>query len=133
MSDEKKEVVELALDDGGFGFRVRWRYEPHWADVEVWEVIGLIEGKPDRPKYLRKGATSGDDDVQSIDEAEYYLSGHIKWDACSHLEIGETHFCGADSYQRHAELMEYLYRRSRVLMGQEDEWRTAPLNRPEQP
>lgn len=125
MSDEKKEIIELALDDGGFGFRVRWRYESHWADVEVWEVTGLIEGNPQRPTYLRKGATSGMDSVLSIDEAEHYLSGYIKWDACSHLEIGETHYCGVHSFQNHAKLMEYLYRRSRVLMGQEDEWRDA--------
>lgn len=122
MADERKELDELAVGEGGFGFRVRWRYESHRADVEVWEVTGLIEGDPNRPTYLRKGATEGMDTVQTIDEAEYYLHGHIKWDACSHLEISETHYCDVPSYVSHCRLMEYLYRRSRVLMGREDEW-----------
>lgn len=122
MTDPRTELVELAVDDGGFGFTVRWRYEPHWSDVEVWEISGLVEGDPKRPRYLRKGATNGMDNVDKIDEAEYYLHGHIKWDACSHLEINETHFCDVPSYRNHVALMEYLYRRSRVLMGRDDEW-----------
>ena len=52
-------------------------------------------------------------------ELELYLSCYIKWDSCSHLWFGEKddegiqsgylHLCGADSFIKHTDLLNYLY------------------------
>lgn len=48
--------------------------------------------------YQRAGATNSMDLVESINEAELFLSGSVKWDGCSNLRFDEQdhvmlHFC----------------------------------------
>lgn len=128
MSIEKTELVEDMLDD--FGFRVRWRYSEYWADVEVFEYIGqeYPDGKPGAKFFNRKDWKSSPDPVYSIDEAEPYLTGFIKWDGCSELDIGCPHWCGPRDYRKHFEILEALYRRAQSLMasGNFDPWDEPP-------
>jgi hypothetical protein len=44
---------------------------------------------------------------------EQYLKGHIKWDGCSHVWVGDNdgylHLCGKHYWERHAEVMLKLF------------------------
>lgn len=67
----------------------------------------------------------------SIYETEDYLECTIKWDSCSHFDFGDKgyiHICGYDSYKKHIQLMEWLYKKAFELMEREpydesDKWR----------
>lgn len=130
MNEESREKVELTEDIlGDFGFRVRWRYEPYWCDVEVWHVVmRTMDGVPE---FQRKGSAWGPNGVPDIADAERYLQGHIKWDGCSEFSFGpdeehgnDFHWCGPHDYKQHFALLEALYKRSRELMthGREYGW-----------
>jgi hypothetical protein len=123
-TSENTELVEDALVNAEFGFRVHWKYSSHWADVEVYEYIGEEVSNPPRKFFNRKNWVSSPDPVYSIDEAEPYLTGYIKWDGCSELNIGCPHWCGPYQYKKHFALLEWLYKRSRELLeaGKEYGW-----------
>lgn len=119
MTESKTELIEDMLANTGFGFRVRWSYLPHWADVEAFEYIGndVNEDGTDGPKFFnRKDSSYSPDAVYVMEEAEPYLTGYIKWDGCSELNIGCPHWCGPDDYRKHFRLLEALYRRAQELM-----------------
>lgn len=119
MTDNNRtEVVEDIL--GEFGFTLRWRVLPHWADVVAFDKAGVECGEPPRALYLRKGAKNGEDNVYTLDEAEPYLEGHVKWDGCTELNMGQPHWCGRDGYRKHCDLLQYIYVRSQQLMDKSD-------------
>jgi len=116
MTDKLQQLTEDCLVDvaGGFGFRVVFSYLEHWTDLKVYKITsrdtdGLLS-------FDRKNARSLPDPVESIDEAEVYLEGYIKWDGCSELDQGRPHWCGPFDYKQHIALLEHLYRRSQELM-----------------
>lgn len=111
--EEEKTLTEDVL--GEFGFRVVWRYRPHWADVRVYDITSrTVDGEP---LFDRDGRTSLPDPVDSIEEAEVYLDGFVKWDGCSELDQGNPHWCGAVGFGQHILLLEYIYKRAFQLMG----------------
>jgi len=124
---QKTELIEdMLVTEHDFGFRVRWRYSEYWADVEAFEYIGC-EVNPDGSngaKFFNRKDHFGPEPVPSIDEAEPYLAGFIKWDGCSEFDFGHPHWCGPDDYRKHFRLLETLYRRAQELMthGNHDPW-----------
>jgi hypothetical protein len=116
MSEEAAKIAVEHFD----GFSVRFKYLPHWADVEVFEHIGINQPI----LYNKKDAVSLPDPVESIDEAEPYLTGYIKWDGCSEFEFGRPHWCGPRSYLLHFRILETIYKRAQELMpsGNDDPW-----------
>jgi hypothetical protein len=121
----KTELVEDVLAAfGDFGFCVRWRYSSHWADVEVFKYIGKEMSDPPRLFFNRKDWVAGPDPVYSMDEAEVYLEGYIKWDGCCELDMGCPHWCGPEDFKQHFRLLEWIYKRSRELLeaGREYGW-----------
>ena len=112
MSEEKIELIEDVLGD--FGFRVRWQYLPHWADVEVFEIVGRDDSG--KMYFERKGAMQSMDQVETIDEAQPYLEGFIKWDGCAELNQGNPHWCGVRSFKKHADLLQYIWNKSGELL-----------------
>lgn len=125
---EQKELFEDILGD--FGFRIRWRYQSHWADVDVWQIAGRdIEGVP---LFERNGATDGMGMVQEIEAAEMYLTGFIKWDGCAELDQGNHHWCGIHDFKKHADLLQWLWIRSGQLLEGRDvmvypDWKDASI------
>jgi hypothetical protein len=116
MTDKPQQLTEDCLVEftGGFGFRAVFSYYEHWTDLKVYEITSrTIDGMP---SFDRAGATSWPDPVDSIDDAEIYLKGYIKWDGCSELDQGCPHWCGPRDYKKHIALLEHLYRRSQELM-----------------
>jgi hypothetical protein len=66
------------------------------------------------PCYQRRGAMSSPDFVDSIHEAEVFLSGSIKWDGCANVRFDEQdevmlHFCGQDETDKIGLLFAKLY------------------------
>lgn len=109
--DDKKKLVEDCL--GEFGFRVKWRYSEYWVDVTAYDVSSILEDGTDEgiPLYGSTGA-------ETIEEAKPYLKGYVKWDGCSELDqIGTPHWCGWDGYQKHIDLLTYIYNQAFELMG----------------
>lgn len=127
MSD-KTVLIEDVLGD--FGFRVKWTYESHWADVEVYEIVarseGDVRGVFDVPHFNRAGYMSSDDQVEEIHGAEKYINGFIKWDGCAELDQGNPHWCGVECFKKHCALLEYLWKRSGELLSGREMMDFAP-------
>lgn len=121
MADEKRTTIEDVLGD--FGFRVRWSVSDVWADLAVYDITGR-DGDTNLPLFNRRGYTSSPDPVESIDDAEPYLEGIVKWDGCTELNQGQPHWCGPEGYKKHIALLRYIYRRAFELMGRvpEESW-----------
>jgi hypothetical protein len=120
VSEETKGTPKrLTIEDvlGDFGFRVRWLAQDHWVDFEVFEVIGLGDKGP---MFYMDGGNGSSDTVETIDSAEHYTKGFVKWDGCSHVEQVESHLCGKSAWVRHRQLLEYLWTRAFQLMGTEE-------------
>ena len=111
------------------GFYVMAEAQEHWVDLTVYEfsicrspddpewdgVSAITPGKPPLGfVFLKKDADSGTDSVETVEEAQVYLSGSIKWDGCSNLHFGEQkrcslHFCGKQEAMNVGVLMGRLY------------------------
>lgn len=107
MSDERRLVEERIF--GEFGFVLRWSVLDHWADVEVFEIVGYELDGDDKEEMLS-------DDV--------YLVGYVKWDGCTELDMGCPHWCGPSNYIKHCNLLKHIYLKAFELMGREpeEEW-----------
>lgn len=117
---------DVLADVATFGFRVRWQAEHHIAGFEVFEICG--RDSDGSAMFWRAGEDSFvGNPATSINEAQSYMSGTIKWDACAHLTFGALgdegyiHLCGLSGFQAHAALMRYLYTRAYELMGRQPE------------
>lgn len=121
MSDSTTLVEQF--DD----FTIRWKYQSHWAGIEVFEMLGMED---DGTRiYNKKDYVTSPDPVGSIDEAEPYLTGSIKWDGCSDIDFGYHHWCGPTYFLKHFALLERLYKRAQQLMtsgGYEAPWPAVP-------
>ena len=130
MSDAPQEKIEDfdPLSDG-FGFTVRWRWRnDSWMDFETFEVAGIEGDEGGTKLYDRKDWQKSGDEVASIDDAQVYCSGYIKWDGCAEIDFGSHHFCGARCFKKHIALMKWLYVRTYELLGRDplDPWKEQP-------
>jgi len=97
----------------------------HWEDLEftvvatpheyhvdyvLYEIAGYTE-PGNKPLWPKKGADPGPDFVESLDDAEPYLHGHVKWDGCSNWSFDEQdrgvmlHGCSRDDLLHLGEVM----------------------------
>lgn len=115
IKPENTEPALLVEDVGGeFGFRISWKIKPHWADFTVYEITSR---EADKPMFNRKDWQSLPDPVETIEEAEPYLTGFVKWDGCCEFHDVNTHFCGPDGLIKHFALLKFLYVRAGDLSG----------------
>lgn len=91
------------------GFVILWDYDRHWADFRVYDVISADE--QGNLLYPQKEWQISADMVASPLEAEVYISGNIKWDGCSDLDITPAHWCGVEEWIDHCELLKFLWTR----------------------
>lgn len=115
---EKIKLIEDILSENGF--TLRWEILPHWVDVVAFEKVGIELGEPPKTVYPRKDGTSSEHLTLSLEDAEPYLSGFVKWDGCTELDQGSTHWCGLSGYKNHCDLLQYIYTRSQQLMSKTD-------------
>lgn len=98
---------------GDMGFLVTIDTTDHSANILVEEIIGR------------------DVETNEILNKEKYLEGSIKFDSCSHFWFGDEdkylHLCGAEDFERHILLMQFVYKKAFELMGRSplagQEWR----------
>jgi hypothetical protein len=116
----EKKTLDLCDPDGFPQFRATVEeLASHWVEFSVREIVGYEEGDKAKPLFDHPDSGPG----------EIYLSATIKWDGCSHVNFGEEgylHLCGAESWQRHCRLMEWLYKSAIELLpqlGDESPWR----------
>ena len=80
--------------------------------------------------FLVEEITARDVENNEVLEKEKYIEGSIKWDSCSHFWFGDEdkylHLCGVEDFQKHVQLMEFLYKKAFELMGRKpldgEEW-----------
>jgi hypothetical protein len=81
------------------------------VDFKIYEVIGWAEGATlgvyDVPEFY---TTENDRLTESIQEAELYLHGEVKWDGCSNWHFDEQdrvmlHGCARQDVLRFGEVM----------------------------
>lgn len=61
----------------------------------IYDIEGF-DGETDAPLFHRKGATSGPDMVDTVEDSEPFISGSVKWDGCSNWNMqdgGHFHEC----------------------------------------
>jgi hypothetical protein len=118
-TEAKRETIEQFGDEDN-GFVIRWRVLDHWADFAVFQKIGHVvhqDGTKGPHEFAKKDWRAlPEDSTESIDEAEEYMSGFIKWDGCAELEL-DQHWCGPEAWQTHIALLEHLWHTAFELMG----------------
>lgn len=89
--------------------------EPFEYHVEytIYDMEGYDE-QTQKPVWHRAGAASSPNSVDTIEEAEPYLHGSVKWDGCSNWHFDEQdrvmlHGCGKEDIQRFGDVMAYCW------------------------
>lgn len=89
---------------------------PHDYHVEysIYDIEGFGEGEArgvyDRPLWHQAGAAIYPSTVDTLEEAEPYLHGSVKWDGCSnwHFDMQDRvmlHGCSRENVQRFGDVM----------------------------
>jgi len=78
---ETKHFMEL-------GFTVVAEPNEYHVDYTVYDHDG-VNVEDNSPRFHRRGATSSPDMVESINDAEIFLHGYVKWDGCSNWYFDE--------------------------------------------
>jgi hypothetical protein len=90
-------------------FAVRIKPGDYSVDYEIFEIVGTtLNGEI---LFERDGATSRPDAVESIDEAQLYAHGSVKWDGCSNWYFDITddcmlHACGRETLLNLGKILE---------------------------
>ncbi len=119
MNSEKITLEEDAFGEKlGLGYRVRYRFQQYWCDVEVFAYAGAGEFAILNEFDSICGLTA------SLDNVKPEFTGYIKWDGCSEFDFGRPHWCGPPSYKKHFAILEHVYKRAQQLMenGNDDPW-----------
>lgn len=109
-------------------FTVRYTKGPAHVDFQVYEKIAWEDGDKNLPYYESKGGCGMDDkSTKSIDEANAYIQGSVKWDGCSHVNFGDedgyVHLCGPRSFKEMIFILERIYRDCYEIGGfDHDKW-----------
>lgn len=94
------------------------------CNFKVYEIAGADRndrGEVVSRSWVRAGAVSRPDDVDSLDGAEVYLSGHIHADECSNWHFDEQdriliHFCSKEQAENIGKLFGHLYEMASKLI-----------------
>ena len=91
-----------------------------YVDFEVFEILGNEDGA--ESTFWKKGEMSNFPGTTSIEEAEYFVKGFIKWDACANIEFNNMiHFCGPTHVKNFGTLMTRLFDLAYEMMPTADE------------
>lgn len=71
-----------------------------WSHAIEYRIFEIVAEHPDSgdPMFQRNDSPYHPDPVETIEEAEAYISGSVKWDGCSNWFFRDDcyHFCGHD-------------------------------------
>lgn len=84
------------------------------VDYTVYDIVGFLEGETqdvyDQPVWAKSTATGNTGETDTLDQAEVYLHGSVKWDGCSNWyfdeqDRGMLHACQRVDLQRFGDAM----------------------------
>ncbi len=91
------------------------------VDFKVYDICGRT-GAPGGPFiYHREGGVNSMDWVESLDDAEVYLHGSVKWDGCSDWSFDEQdrvmlHGCSRHDIVRYGKIMTACFDMTKELL-----------------
>ncbi len=94
---EVKTIPTITLPNGEFRrdyvdlmFTVVAKPSDYRVDYTIYDIMGF-EGLNsfDRPLWQKRGASYGPTFVMTLEEAEVYIHGEVKWDGCSNWHFDE--------------------------------------------
>lgn len=97
---------------GEFGFRLVWEVDNYRAKVTAYKIAAFAG---DAIQFESVSGT-GEQFTADLDAAEKYLTGLVKWDGCTELDMGCPHWCSPVDYVLHGELLKHIYHRAFELM-----------------
>lgn len=92
MTDEITPVRHIRHDKALRFTVVAYAYE-HYVEYFIYDIVGFEDDNADKPLWQRAGSHTSPDCVETLDQAEVYLSGSIKWDGCSNWKFDEQDRC----------------------------------------
>src|SRR5277367_1987808 len=86
-------------------FAVVAELEPEYkqsVEYKIYEIVATSCGDDPKPLFQNRNARSHPDPVESIEDAEVYMQGFVKWDGCSNWILQADrkcmlHFCTQES------------------------------------
>lgn len=91
-----------------------------YVDFEVFEILGNEDGA--ESTFWKKGEMSNFPGTTNIEEAEFFVKGFIKWDACAHFDFNNMiHLCGPTSAKNLGILMTRLFDLAYEMMPKADQ------------
>jgi hypothetical protein len=75
-----------------------------WMDFEVYDIVGH-EYETGTTLYRQRG----EDMTPHVEKAEKFLTGHIKFDGCSDVNLHKSHACCREDWTRLGPLFDRLY------------------------
>lgn len=121
MSENNKELIRHFPE---LSFTVKATVCSHYVTYVVYDIEAWGEGENGEytvPLWHRKDATSHPDTVETLEEADIYLNGDVKWDGCSNWHFDEQdramlHGCSRAGVKRFGEIMAMCWDWTRELL-----------------
>lgn len=93
------------------GYEIHYEPGDHVMEFKAYEVVEATDAKGAKSILY---AGKEDDYVNTLDEAQIYLSGSVKWDGCSNLNFDAQescmlHFCSLAGVQEMAAMIAKVY------------------------
>lgn len=111
----------MRRDFDELGFTVVAEVKEYRVDFKVYDICGRT-GSLDGPYvYHREGSVNSMDWVESLDDAEVYLHGSVKWDGCSDWYFDEQdrvmlHGCSRHDIERYGMIMAACWDMTKELL-----------------
>jgi len=91
-----------------------------YVNFKAYEIVGYGVN-PSTILYHLENYTGSGDETETLDKAQVYLSGSIKWDGCSNMQFDEQenvmlHFCGKHNIEKLGTLLSRLYELAAEMM-----------------
>lgn len=105
MSDKPEAWIRHFFD---LSFTVVAVPHSHWVEYTIYDIE--LVGNDGRPLWHKAGAPCSPCPVKTLEEAEPYLHGTVKWDGCSNWHFDEQervmlHCCSREELLRFSEVM----------------------------
>lgn len=82
-----------------------------WINYSVYEIPCVeIIGETEKDQFNRIGYTGSGEYVDTLDQAEVFIEGWLKWDGCTEFEIKDSaHFCGRKDAHKMTRIIDAIY------------------------
>ena len=119
MTRHSSDIIERIGED--FGTTIVYHQHPNGASVQFFAAV-IEAHNDDGPLYSAVGADTSKDHTSDPYLAERFVEGFVKWDGCSHVQLGEInndgylHLCGVEDWNRLATTLLAIHKRCGEIM-----------------